>query len=461
MLVGSLDAVTHTGDAVREIVKFVTRESDKPVYRQRMSNNFGPDGRLLEYSFNRALGTYIIWVLESEKRENLNLGVAIEEGVGFIAKFGAMITGGATAARPRGAAAEQRKTLVAAQQPSWRRASTLDDLPRVDEEEEDEDEEDEDEDDEEDAWEDVDDVSASVDDASIDVEAAGAPTASGRGPATLASVRDLRQDGGAAKARRSWLPSFAAFKPARQPNRAAGEGLGDELSAKKRRERPEAVSVGRRLTRAIGDTLFGSTHRQEAADKGRTRGGAFVEGLDAPKEHVVHTSILKQSSGAPVGSSHLLGERAAGIVEKIVVVTTQRVIVTQLTRRPNNSFVKCLWQGKLRYLKRPRFEKDGAGASLILFISRRGRDKAVKDDNERSALRCKVTTVWQEQETLQVLFNCICAVMDKLALIIPIHHLSFDEEFEVRRAWRSCLTATSSVSPSMRATPLPSFCCYL
>ena len=140
MLVGSLDAVTHTGDAVREIVKFVTRESDKPVYRQRMSNNFGPDGRLLEYSFNRALGTYIIWVLESEKRENLNLGVAIEEGVGFIAKFGAMITGGATAARPRGAAAEQRKTLVAAQQPSWRRASTLDDLPRVDEEEEDEDE---------------------------------------------------------------------------------------------------------------------------------------------------------------------------------------------------------------------------------------------------------------------------------------------------------------------------------
>ena len=85
---------THTGDAVREIVKFVTRESDKPVYRQRMSCNFGPDGRLLEYSFLRALGTYIIWVLESEKRENLNLGVAIEEGVGFIARFGSMITGG-------------------------------------------------------------------------------------------------------------------------------------------------------------------------------------------------------------------------------------------------------------------------------------------------------------------------------------------------------------------------------
>jgi len=446
VLVGSLDAVTHTGDAVREIVKFVTRESDKPVYRQRMSNNFGPDGRLLEYSFNRALGTYIIWVLESEKRENLNLGVAIEEGVGFIAKFGAMITGGAKAARPRGAAAAaasaaQRKAMVDAKRPSWRRVDALEDLPRVDEEEdeeeeeeegeEDEDEEEEEEDeDEEDNWEDVD-----ADDASSDEKAAaGRGRVPGGLPMPARSVRDLRQDGSSSRSRRPWLLSFTSFKTARQPSQWSGpEGTVNDAAAKKRRERPEAVSVRRRVTRAIGKVLFGSAHRNEATGKGRTRGGAFAEGSDAPKEHVVHTSILKQSTDATVGSTNLLGERAAGIVEKIIVVTTQRVIVTQLTRRPNNSFVKCLWQGKLRYLRRPKFEKDGAGASLILHISRRGRDKAMKDDNERSALRCKVTTVWQEQETLQVLFNCICAVMDKIALIIPIHHISCDEEFEVNK----------------------------
>ena len=39
----------------------------------------GPDGRLLSYSFPRALGTYILRALDRAQRENLNLGYAINE----------------------------------------------------------------------------------------------------------------------------------------------------------------------------------------------------------------------------------------------------------------------------------------------------------------------------------------------------------------------------------------------
>jgi hypothetical protein len=55
-VVGVLDAVTHTGDAVRQRVKALIREKTEPAYRLRLSNLFGPDGRLLPYSFSRALG---------------------------------------------------------------------------------------------------------------------------------------------------------------------------------------------------------------------------------------------------------------------------------------------------------------------------------------------------------------------------------------------------------------------
>ena len=72
-VVGALDAITHAGDSVRAIVKFITRESGIPVYRQRFSSSFGPDGRLLSYSFPRALGTYILRSLDRAQRENLNL----------------------------------------------------------------------------------------------------------------------------------------------------------------------------------------------------------------------------------------------------------------------------------------------------------------------------------------------------------------------------------------------------
>ena len=44
----------------------------------------GPDGRLLSYSFPRALGAYILRALDRAERESLNLGYAINEVLTYV-----------------------------------------------------------------------------------------------------------------------------------------------------------------------------------------------------------------------------------------------------------------------------------------------------------------------------------------------------------------------------------------
>ena len=63
-VVGILDAVAHSGDACRDLVNQMTKESADPVQRLRLSELFGPDGRILPYSFPIALGTQILQVLD-------------------------------------------------------------------------------------------------------------------------------------------------------------------------------------------------------------------------------------------------------------------------------------------------------------------------------------------------------------------------------------------------------------
>ena len=87
-VVGALDAVTHIGDALRQVAKNVIRESAEPAYRLRLSNLFGPDGRLLPYSSLRALGTYILRALDQAQRERIGVGTAINESVGLLTSLG-------------------------------------------------------------------------------------------------------------------------------------------------------------------------------------------------------------------------------------------------------------------------------------------------------------------------------------------------------------------------------------
>jgi len=88
--VGVLDAVTHTGEALRETVRVITREQIIPVHRVRFSNQFGPDGRMLPYVFSTALGTHILENLDRAASEGV--GNVINEGRDFftavLAAFG-------------------------------------------------------------------------------------------------------------------------------------------------------------------------------------------------------------------------------------------------------------------------------------------------------------------------------------------------------------------------------------
>ena len=84
-VVGVLDAATHMGEGFREGMKYLTRESTVPITRRRLTNLFGPDGRILPYSYTTALGRHVLLVLDQIARERFNSG--INEGVGML-KYG-------------------------------------------------------------------------------------------------------------------------------------------------------------------------------------------------------------------------------------------------------------------------------------------------------------------------------------------------------------------------------------
>ena len=60
VVVGVLDAVTHLGEACRYVAKAATQQANPSAHRSRLVCLFGPDGRLLPYSYDIALGTYEI-----------------------------------------------------------------------------------------------------------------------------------------------------------------------------------------------------------------------------------------------------------------------------------------------------------------------------------------------------------------------------------------------------------------
>ena len=78
-LVGALDAATHTAEAVRIVVKYSTKEYYEPLRRRRYSNSFGPDGRILSYNLENALGNDLLTTIEQLKRVQ-RIGNAFHEG---------------------------------------------------------------------------------------------------------------------------------------------------------------------------------------------------------------------------------------------------------------------------------------------------------------------------------------------------------------------------------------------
>lgn len=62
-VVGVLDAFTHTGDGIRYIVKSASTKRGNPPKRRRHANLFGPDGRLLPYSYSAAYGAHFLDII--------------------------------------------------------------------------------------------------------------------------------------------------------------------------------------------------------------------------------------------------------------------------------------------------------------------------------------------------------------------------------------------------------------
>lgn len=68
-VVGVLDAITHTGEGFRDLVKYITREYGEAPKRRRLANLFGPDGRLMPYSFSTAYGANLLRMLDQAYKD--------------------------------------------------------------------------------------------------------------------------------------------------------------------------------------------------------------------------------------------------------------------------------------------------------------------------------------------------------------------------------------------------------
>lgn len=63
-VVGILDAVTHTGEGCRHALKSFNRKVGAPAKRRRYANVFGPDGRLMPFSYSTAYGAHLLRLLD-------------------------------------------------------------------------------------------------------------------------------------------------------------------------------------------------------------------------------------------------------------------------------------------------------------------------------------------------------------------------------------------------------------
>lgn len=70
-MVGIVDSITHSVDAIVHGVKLVTKTEKAPVSRWRLSCLFGPDGRVLPYNYRTALGANVMQTLYWQAGNNL------------------------------------------------------------------------------------------------------------------------------------------------------------------------------------------------------------------------------------------------------------------------------------------------------------------------------------------------------------------------------------------------------
>jgi hypothetical protein len=68
-VIGVLDAITHTGEGIRAIVKSIQKRKEIAIQRNRYPSLFGIDGRLLPYTESSALGAYLLYLVDSHSKD--------------------------------------------------------------------------------------------------------------------------------------------------------------------------------------------------------------------------------------------------------------------------------------------------------------------------------------------------------------------------------------------------------
>jgi hypothetical protein len=97
-VVGVLDAVTHTGEAVRHGIKLIGRDFSEIIYRIDFRKQFGPDGRILNNNYSTALGEYALLQIAESNRVDavekiVNAGLGLILPANFAKRVGSALTG--------------------------------------------------------------------------------------------------------------------------------------------------------------------------------------------------------------------------------------------------------------------------------------------------------------------------------------------------------------------------------
>ena len=82
-MVGIFDACAHSFGGAKDFIDVSTIKSADPVPRLRLSDLFGPDGRILPYNFSNSLGSYLLHLLDQSKEDEF-VGTAIHDGLGAL-----------------------------------------------------------------------------------------------------------------------------------------------------------------------------------------------------------------------------------------------------------------------------------------------------------------------------------------------------------------------------------------
>ena len=90
-MVGIFDACSHSFSGAKDLIDVITINSARPVPRLRLSDLFGPDGRILPYNYANSLGAYLLQLLDQSNEEEF-VSTAIHDGMGVLNMCGTVFS---------------------------------------------------------------------------------------------------------------------------------------------------------------------------------------------------------------------------------------------------------------------------------------------------------------------------------------------------------------------------------